>query len=347
MRRVLLAPAMLAAAPAAGAWVPCEQEGITAPVAVHREAPAYPDSVRAIGLEGTVELSLTVLRDGNVGWVSVSRAAPRGYFEQAAAAGVRNWRFEPARRDGIPIECRMRTRVRFALVDTVATGGAHGGGRLQPVYPAALLRERVEGYVEVEYEIATDGSVRDARLLAAMPRGDFERAALAAVREWRGQPPAEGAHSATRRFEFRLPDSTLGAVPATMIGSAPFPMEACKRNVNGRVALEVETDAEGRVLEARILAAEPAGLFDDSALAVARASRLSPAWRNGQPVAATALLTLFFDPEKATCPNSLSPGRDAPARYRPQPRVTWHDESGAGRAGPLAALSRTRIQPVP
>jgi len=346
MSRAALAALLLVSAPAVDAWVPCEQKGITPPVAIHREAPAYPQAVRTIGIEGMAEVSLTVLRDGSVGWVRIFRAEPRGYFEQAAAEGVRNWRFEPASRNGEPIECRMRTRVRFALVDQAATAEGTGDGeRPQPVYPASLLQQRIEGYAEVEFDLDANGAVRNARVTAAMPRGEFERAALAAVRDWHGAPAVPGHE--TRRFEFRLPDTMLDVVPATALGSAPFPMAACERRVTGRVTLQVETDDDGRVLEARILNAEPTGLFDESALAVARASRLSPAHRDGQPIAATALLTLFFDPEKATCPNIRSPDREPPPRYRPEPRVTRHDEQPTRRADRLATLPGGGGQPVP
>ncbi len=348
MNRLALAAALALAAPAALGWVPCDQAGITPPVPVQREAPAYPQSVRAVGIEGSVELALTVLQDGSVGWVRTLRAEPRGYFEQAATEGVRRWRFEPARRDGEPIECRMLTRVRFALVDTVdEPAGGPGSDRPVPAYPAALLRERVEGYAEVEFERTPDGSVGEARVINAMPRGEFEKAALAAVRGWKPAPAAGAARRETRRFEFRLPDTSLAVVPATTLGSAPFPMAACERRISGRVALEVDTDATGKVLNARILAAEPVGLFDGTALTIARGSRLSPAYRDGQPKAATALLTLIFDPEQATCPGVHAPERDAPPARRPQPRVGRHDERPVPRAEGCLDLSLAAAQPLP
>jgi TonB family protein len=346
MSRIALAAALLVAASAAGAWVPCDRKDITAPVAIQREAPGYPNAVRATGIEGVVEVTLTVLRDGSVGWIRISRAEPRGYFEQAASDGVRQWRFKPANANGEPIECRMRTRVRFTLVDPATTAaGAGGGARPQPVYPAALLRQRIEGYAEVEFDVDANGAVGNARIIAAMPRGEFEHAAIAALHGWQGTPAA--ARHETRRFEFRLPDTMLDVVPATSLGSAPFPMAACEQRVTGRVTLEVDTDPDGRVLTARVLAAEPTGLFDASALAVARASRLSPAYRDGQPIAARALLTLFFDPEKATCPNLGAPDRQRSPRYRPDPRVTRHDERPFDRADRWAALSGGGAQPVP
>ncbi len=348
MNRATLTLLLLLAAPAATAWIPCEDKSLKPPVPLQREAPAYPDAVRAIGIEGTVEIALTVLRDGSVGWVNVARAEPRGYFEQAATEGVRRWRFAPALKDGEPVECRLRTRVRFALADTVAgTAGTAGENGPQPAYPPALLRERIEGYVEVEFWRGEDGRLRDARVVLAMPRGEFEQAALAAVTEWRGPAAAGPAGRETRRFDFRLPDSMLGDVPATMLASAPFPMAACVQRVTGRVVLEVETLATGRVQEARILEASPPGLFDATALAIARGSRLSPAYRDGQAFAATALLTLDFDPDRATCPDSQRPDRDQPPVRRPPPRVTRHDGPGIPRAESWATLSRGGAQPLP
>jgi TonB family protein len=319
-RAVLLAP-LLVAAPAAAAWVPCERSGIEPPVALQREAPAYPPAVREIGVEGSVEVALTVLRDGSVGWVRALRAEPPGYFEQAAIASVRSWRFRPARAAGVAVECRLVTRVRFALVDTVDVRAiAVDPDQPVPVYPPTLLQQRIEGYTEVEFDRAADGRTANAQVIAAMPRGAFESAALAAIRRWQLAPG--GARHETRRFEFRLPDSTLAVVPATQLASAPFPMTACERNQKGRVALEVQTDATGAVRQARILSTTPPRLFDQAALTIARASRLTPAYRDGQPVAAIALLTLFFDPAQATCPGSRSPDRDPPPPYRPTPRVT-------------------------
>ena len=352
MRRAILTAALVLAAPVAAAWVPCEQKGVTPPKPIRRDAPVYPPAVRELGIEGLVEVALTVLRDGSVGWVRVIRADPRGYFEQAASESVRGWRFAPATQEGAPIECRLRTRVRFALTDSAATvpAGAEAG-RPQPVYPPALLQARVEGYAEVEYTLDADGRVTDAQLLVAMPRGEFEKAALTAIRSWRG-PPAPGVPERveTRRFDFRLPDTWLESVPATLLASAPFPMAACESGATGRVVLEVETEASGQVREARILSAEPAGLFDRAALEIARGSRLTPAYRDGMPVPAAALLALRFDPATATCPNRPERDREAPASKRPPPRVTDtapHDESRGWRAEPWSTLPRIASQPVP
>lgn len=193
-----LFPVILAlAAPAAFAWTPCDQAGITPPVVIRRDAPAYPAAVRAIGVEGSVEVALTILRDGRVGWARVLRADPQGYFEQAALAGVRAWRFEPARANGEPIECRMQTRVRFTLVDTVdsASETAANHSQPEPAYPAPQLVERIESDVELQFEVAPDGCVaRALRLhpcISESPADSGDGASDARLRPGPG-PPTHG-----------------------------------------------------------------------------------------------------------------------------------------------------------
>jgi TonB family protein len=117
-----------------------------------------------------------------------------------------------------------------------------------------------------------------------------------------------------------------------MLGSAPFPATACAQRAAGRVLLEVDTLDSGDVRAARILSAEPPGLFDAAALQIARGSRLSPAYRDGRPTAATALLTLRFEPERAHCTDSLQPERNRRPARRPPPKVTRQGESKVPRA---------------
>lgn len=58
----------------------------------------------------------------------------------------------------------------------------------QPRYPAAALRARQSGQVQVEFTVAPDGSVSSARVVSAEPDRVFDREAVAAVKRWRFQP---------------------------------------------------------------------------------------------------------------------------------------------------------------
>ncbi|NLA67430.1 MAG: TonB family protein [Gammaproteobacteria bacterium] len=60
-----------------------------------------------------------------------------------------------------------------------------------PTYPVDALRASQSGEVQVEFTVAPDGSVSDARVVRADPPRVFDRAAVAAVRRWRFEPVPE------------------------------------------------------------------------------------------------------------------------------------------------------------
>lgn len=75
-----------------------------------------------------------------------------------------------------------------------------------PIYPQRALSAHVEGNVELEYSIGTDGTVRDVQVLHARPEGVFDAVAQAALSQWRFEP-AVGVNAYTRytqNFAFAL-----------------------------------------------------------------------------------------------------------------------------------------------
>jgi protein TonB len=59
-----------------------------------------------------------------------------------------------------------------------------------PRYPPEALRAGTSGEVQVEFTVATDGSVTSARVVRSNPARVFDREAVSAVRNWRFQPVA-------------------------------------------------------------------------------------------------------------------------------------------------------------
>ena len=59
---------------------------------------------------------------------------------------------------------------------------------IAPEYPQRALERRVEGWVDVEFTVTTDGSTRDVRVTDASNENYFRREATAAVEQWRFQP---------------------------------------------------------------------------------------------------------------------------------------------------------------
>jgi len=78
----------------------------------------------------------------------------------------------------------------------------------RPSYPAAAARNRQDGWVEVEFTVAADGSVQNARVVNSNPPRVFDREAVRAIelakfepRLDKGQPAAS---TLRRRIEFKL-----------------------------------------------------------------------------------------------------------------------------------------------
>ena len=88
-----------------------------APRRVKSVPPKYPQDALEDGLQGWVDLSFIVTRDGNVAEARVEAAEPRSRFDRAALAAVRQWKYEPRAADAPEYTERLKTRVEFKLQD--------------------------------------------------------------------------------------------------------------------------------------------------------------------------------------------------------------------------------------
>jgi len=83
--------------------------------------PVYPPS--APDIAGDVTLLAQIDEFGTVQGLSVVRAEPVGYFEEAALRAFERARFEPAQREGRPVRSRILIKVRFAPEQKKASEG--------------------------------------------------------------------------------------------------------------------------------------------------------------------------------------------------------------------------------
>lgn len=75
----------------------------------------------------------------------------------------------------------------------------------QPVrYPVRARDRRIEGWVEVEYTVAVDGTTRDITVLQASPEGVFEDATLAAIGAWQYEPRIVAGRPVDQRVRLRV-----------------------------------------------------------------------------------------------------------------------------------------------
>ncbi len=100
---------------------------------------AYPADAQAAGLQGTVDLELTIGGDGRVTDARVVKSVSKA-LDDAAVTAAKQWEFIPARRNGEPVALIYPVSVPFRLADTVRTPPAVPGAsvpRPSPPSPAA------------------------------------------------------------------------------------------------------------------------------------------------------------------------------------------------------------------
>jgi TonB family protein len=88
--------------------------GIEPPRLVREVKADYTDEGRRRGLQGDVVLEIVVRSNGSVGEVTVLKGLGAG-LDQRAVSAVRQWRFDPARRKGVPVDVIVEVAVEFTL----------------------------------------------------------------------------------------------------------------------------------------------------------------------------------------------------------------------------------------
>lgn len=77
--------------------------------------PVFPAEARKARLSGTVLLLVQIDEHGRPLSINLRKTSGHAILDTAALRAVRAWRFEPARRDGKPVDARLEIPIRFAL----------------------------------------------------------------------------------------------------------------------------------------------------------------------------------------------------------------------------------------
>src|SRR5690606_25631467 len=110
---------------------PAPAPAVVPPSLVDFVEAAYPPEAEAAGLEGQVELLITIAADGSVTEVEVKTPAGNG-FDEAAAAAARRFRFTPALVNGAPTPARIGYRYVFELPEAPLPEEPEPGAELEP-----------------------------------------------------------------------------------------------------------------------------------------------------------------------------------------------------------------------
>ena len=121
-------------------------------------------------------------------WLAEARAAGA----DAASIGVLDAAIgaaqDEAQRAGSYVSASSMTRTRYVA----------------PQFPLDARQRGIDGWVDLQFVVDTDGSVGDLAIVGAQPVGIFEQAALDAVRHWHYQPVMRGGQAVSQRARVRL-----------------------------------------------------------------------------------------------------------------------------------------------
>lgn len=79
--------------------------------------PAYPEIARQRGYEGVVLISAEIQADGRVGRAVVLQSSGYAILDQTAMNAVMSWKFEPAKKRGVPSKTWADVPIKFVLKD--------------------------------------------------------------------------------------------------------------------------------------------------------------------------------------------------------------------------------------
>jgi TonB family protein len=192
------------------------------PKLIKRVNPEYPSMALSARLQGVVILEARIGTDGKVRDVRVLRSI--ALLDNAAAAAVRQWEYEPTILNGVAVPVITSVAVEFKLTPPapVRVGGAvtppAQTKRVNPPYPPEAQAAGVQGVVIMEATIGADGKVSDVRVLRSIPL--LDQAAMDAVRQWEYAPtvlngtPVPVLMTVTLNFTLTPPAQQAAPVPA-------------------------------------------------------------------------------------------------------------------------------------
>lgn len=311
-----------------GSW---DDPGISPPVVVTKVEPTYTEALRKDRVEGEVTLRAVICTDGVPRRFEVESEKGKGLRESALQA-VRQWRYRPAQRDGMPVAMKYAITVAFRLSGSKPSGVETSSGpipsgsriaqgdvtlpvlrtKVEPVYPAEHRLSGGDGKVLFQARIEKDGTVGAIKTLQATSYA-FELAAREAVKHWVYEPARMKGEPVAIDFTISVAFKLRGApfsknrgkvTAPTLRHDVPpvYPATLLPAGRRGSVSVEIFVARDGRVEKFEILSAtDPA--FAEAVRAVVPQWKFAPGRLDGAPTATSLKLTIPFEPP-VTAPSS-------------------------------------------
>jgi TonB family protein len=88
-------------------------QGVSRGLLIHQVSPVYPKAALAMRIEGTVELTTTISKSGDIAHVKIVSGDPQ--LAKAAADAVKQWKYKPYLLNGEPVDIQTVVTVNFKL----------------------------------------------------------------------------------------------------------------------------------------------------------------------------------------------------------------------------------------
>ena len=204
-------------------------EGVVAPSVEKEVKPSYTPDALTARVEGRVKLECVVLPAGSVSLARVVEPLHPSLDAEALRA-LSKWRFKPGTKDGKPVPVRVEIEMSFDLRDgpqPAFKGPALGSPGVfkvgngvtlpavireqKPTYPPAVMRDGVQGSVNLECVVLTDGTVGDVRVTKSL-HPELDEAAMRTLRQWIFKPGTKDGVAVPVQIEVEM-TFTLGKGP--------------------------------------------------------------------------------------------------------------------------------------
>jgi protein TonB len=197
--------------------------GITPPVVIKDGAPRYTADAMDAKVQGVVELECVVGTNGEPRDIRVVRALDPGLDKEAIAA-VERWRFKPGTKDGQAVPVQVTIEMAFTLRSPGAAQAPRASEpapetiyetktpgitpprvvkRVHPAYTAEARAARIQGLVELECVVLSNGTIGDVRVVKTLDPG-LDAEAIKAVRQWRFEPGAKDGQPVAVRVAIEM-----------------------------------------------------------------------------------------------------------------------------------------------
>jgi len=245
----------------------------TGPLWLNPEAPLYPKQAFQEKLEGKVTVGFDITVAGSTGNIHILEANPPGVFDAEAIEDVRQRVYQPAIVDGQPQALTGQTTV----IDYRLAGAKIRPKPVhivKPTYPTAAEYAGAIGFCAMDLSIADDGSVSQAVIESAFPRGVFEDSCRTAVKRWKFETVAELGAPVADHIKYMINFRMAGSREADVHYLKPGQW----------IELEYTLSPEGRPKDVKVVGQSQPDLPTDKAVEQMKSMKFAPIFENGVAV---------------------------------------------------------------